>query len=262
MTSGLTENAATSSTPGRVFTSSRRVRLGDVSPGGRLRLDAILRYLQDVGDDDTIDAGLVDAVGWVVRRTVLSVTRFPIYQELLAIATWCSGLGGRWAERSTSLVGEHGGLVDSATIWVHVDPQTLRAIPLPASFARIYGPSAAGRKVSAKLSHGGVPVGAMSIDWALRFADYDVMGHVNNAVVAELVEEQLSRLRLLRAPMTATFEYRAEVPPMASVRATVLDRVAVADRGGCGLWLSDAEGKILASADVSNNAPTSHDVQT
>src|SRR3954451_11967811 len=35
---------------GRRFVARRAVRLGDASPGGRLRLDAIARYLQDVAD--------------------------------------------------------------------------------------------------------------------------------------------------------------------------------------------------------------------
>src|SRR3546814_5593560 len=38
---------------GRVFEGARRVRLGDVSPAGRLRLDAATRYLQDLSADDT-----------------------------------------------------------------------------------------------------------------------------------------------------------------------------------------------------------------
>jgi hypothetical protein len=43
---------------GRTFAGRRRVRLGDCSPGGRLRLDAAARYVQDLSDDDTRDAGL------------------------------------------------------------------------------------------------------------------------------------------------------------------------------------------------------------
>ncbi len=41
---------------GRIFTAARSVRLGDVTPRGRLRLDATVRYLQDVSHDDTEDA--------------------------------------------------------------------------------------------------------------------------------------------------------------------------------------------------------------
>ena len=55
----------------------RRVRLGDASPGGRLRFDALVRYLQDVANDDTREAGFDDVMGWVVRRTAIEVHRFP-----------------------------------------------------------------------------------------------------------------------------------------------------------------------------------------
>src|SRR5947207_12307857 len=83
---------------GRVYTGRRRVRLGDASPGGRLRLDAAARYLQDVSNDDTRDGGLDDE-GWVVRRTTLEVVAFPVMGEELELRTFCSGTGGRWAER-------------------------------------------------------------------------------------------------------------------------------------------------------------------
>ena len=87
---------------GRPFCGSRRVRLGDCSPGGRLRLDAAARYLQDLSDDDTRDAGLAQMT-WVVRRTVIDVMSFPTYLESLDMVTWCSGLGSRWAERRVDL---------------------------------------------------------------------------------------------------------------------------------------------------------------
>src|SRR3546814_2597219 len=96
---------------GRVFEGARRVRLGDVSPAGRLRLDAATRYLQDLSADDTADSALPDAEAWVVRRTVLEVRSFPRYLEPLALATWCSGTGSHWAERRVSMVGEGGGRV-------------------------------------------------------------------------------------------------------------------------------------------------------
>ncbi|MFM2076244.1 MAG: hypothetical protein RJA49_134, partial [Actinomycetota bacterium] len=52
---------------GRVYHGTGVVRLGDSSPGGRARLDAIARLLQDVADDDARDAGFGD-FAWVVRR--------------------------------------------------------------------------------------------------------------------------------------------------------------------------------------------------
>ena len=102
---------------GRTFTGSRRVRLGDCSPGGRLRLDATARYLQDLSDDDTRDVGLAQMT-WVVRRTVVDVHEFPTYLQPLDMVTWCSGIGSRWAERRVDIRGAGGPpvrLVESGT---------------------------------------------------------------------------------------------------------------------------------------------------
>ena len=82
-----------------MFEGVRRVRLGDVGPHGRLRLDAVARYLQDLSADDTADSALEDAQAWVVRKTVIEVRRSPRYLEPLRLATWCSGTGSHWAER-------------------------------------------------------------------------------------------------------------------------------------------------------------------
>ncbi len=108
----------------RTFAGSRLVRLGDCSPGGRLRLDAVARYLQDLSDDDTRDAGLAQMT-WVVRRTVIDVLRFPTYLESLEMVTWCSGIGSRWAERRVDIDSAGGGSIRSATLWVHLDAETL-----------------------------------------------------------------------------------------------------------------------------------------
>ena len=142
---------------GRVYQGQRRVRLGDASPGGRLRFDALVRYLQDVANDDTRDAGFDDVMGWVVRRTEIEVRQFPVYLEPIALSTWCSGVGGRWAERRVHVVGEGGGHVEAATLWVHLDPDTMRPKVLPESFHALFGPSALGRTVRARLQHAEAP---------------------------------------------------------------------------------------------------------
>ena len=143
---------------GRTFRGERRVRLGDCSPGGRLRLDAAARYLQDLSDDDTRDAGLAQMT-WVVRRTVIDVARFPTYLEPLDMMTWCSGIGSRWAERRVDIDGAEGGCVRSSTLWVHLDAETLRPMPPPAGFHTTFATAAAGRSVTSRLTLGGPPAG-------------------------------------------------------------------------------------------------------
>ncbi len=233
---------------GRVFAAEWRVRLGDVSPRGRLRLDAVVRYLQDVADDDTRQAGFVDAQGWVVRRTIVEVRTFPTFLEPLTLRTWCSGLGGRWAERRTSLLGEGGGRVETATLWVHLDPETMRPLPLPAQFHALYAAAACGRTVRARRLHPDRPAtdDVTVRRWPLRFADFDVLGHVNNAAYWVVVEEELARRRDLRAPLRAELEHRGAV----DVGDDEVEVVVASATDGIACWMHNGVGNLVATARV------------
>lgn len=171
---------------GRRFTHSRRVRLGDVTPTGRLRLDALARYLQDLAYDDGADAAVEGIERWVLRRMVLDVHALPRFTDLISLTTWASGVGPRWAERRTSVPG----CVEAAAIWVCVDERG-RPARLQDAFFEHWGEAAGARKVTARLSHPDPPDDARSIPWTLRTTDFDVLGHVNNAAYWEAVEELL-----------------------------------------------------------------------
>ncbi|HYF47196.1 MAG TPA: acyl-ACP thioesterase domain-containing protein, partial [Acidimicrobiales bacterium] len=79
----------------RTFSLAATVRLGDVSPRGRLRLDGIARLLQDVATDDAEDGAPGADDGWVVRSTTIDVARWPVQREGLRVTTWCAGYGRR-----------------------------------------------------------------------------------------------------------------------------------------------------------------------
>jgi acyl-ACP thioesterase len=211
--------------------------LGDVSPKGRLRLDALGRYLQDVANDDATEVLGEDAMAWVVRRSVVRVEQFPVLREPLTLTTWGSGVGSRWAERRTSVEGQRGGRIETASVWVHVDLETGRPKKLVPEFLGVYGEAAAGREVSARLSHGDPPAGAPCTPWVPRFADFDVLGHVNNAIYWAIVEEHVD----LQAPVTVELEYRGGID-----RDQAVDVV----RADGGVWVL-AGGSVAASAVVS-----------
>jgi acyl-ACP thioesterase len=198
---------------GRVFRAGRRVRLADADPTGRLRLDSCARYLQDIGNDDTADSGIDDeAVTWVVRRAVVDVHRPPCWNEWLDLATWCGGLGGRWAERRLSMVGDRGGRIEISTLWIQVSTATMTPIRITQRFLDAYGGAAGGRKVSSRLWLGDPPVGAAAEPWPLRAVDIDVVGHVNNAAYWAAVEQQIEpgtafAHALLGRPHRAVMEY-------------------------------------------------------
>ena len=227
---------------GRTFSGSRRVRLGDCSPGGRLRLDAVARYLQDLSDDDTRDAGLAQMT-WVVRRTVVDVHEFPTYLEPLDMVTWCSGIGSRWAERRVDIrSASGGGSISSATLWVHLDPDTLRPTPPSGVFAQTFAPSAAGRSISSRLILDAPSPELPFTPWPVRFTDFDVMDHVNNAIALVLVEDVLARRRDLRAPLRVEVEYRSSIDRGIRVSVGGIDGSDGSDGGHTG-WLVDEDSR-------------------
>ena len=225
-------------TVGRTFTGRRRVRLGDVSPNGRLRLDALARFVQDVSNDDTVDAGLHDDMAWVVRRTVFDVHAEARLREALELTTFCGGTGGRWAERRVSVRGEHGAHIETATLWVHLDMATGRPVRLPTQFHEIYDEAAGGRTVRAKLRHDSSPdQDGSRVPWPLRFVDFDVLDHVNNAVAWAAVEEERAGRKHLRAPVRAEVEYRDAIERGDTVSRVARDH----DAGGLSVWLADEQ---------------------
>lgn len=233
---------------GRVYTSGRRVRLGDSSPAGRLRFDAMARFLQDVAEDDAEDARWPAATGWLLRRCAISVAQFPIRTERLELHTFCSATAARWAERTTTIRGERGGLLQARAIWVAVDVTTGRPTRLDDVFDQIYGPSAGGRKASVRLSLPAPPEEeeAPRRPWPLRATDMDVWDHVNNAAHWEAVEDEIAQLDWL--PAAAELEYNEAI-----VATDAPEVIRHASASGLDLWLVD-NGRLLASARLHRSA--------
>jgi acyl-ACP thioesterase len=226
---------------GRVFTDVARAGLGDVAPSGRVRLDAIARWLQDAAFADLVDSGLPDDGVWVVRRLRIRVERFPRFREAAEVDTWCSGTGSLWAERRSTVRGADGGLIEAVALWVHLDPRGARPRPMPDGFAAVYGPSAAGRRVRARLRHRAMPPDdAQRSQWVFRVADLDLADHVNNAVYWQALEERLAGAA--PEPLDAEIEHRAA--------ADVGEATVFTD--GPSLWIATGAGELLASLFVAS----------
>jgi acyl-ACP thioesterase len=197
---------------GRRFRDSRPVRLGDVSASGRVRLDAIARYLQDVATDDAADAGLAD--GWVLRRLALWIDDFPRLGTSVDLVTWCSGVSGSAAERRTTISVEGERAVEAVALWVFVGPDGRPARLDRRRFAR-YGASALERRVSTRLRHRDPNGALVTRPWPLRACDVDVLGHVNNAVALAALEDLLRGAGTADAPVPwwIEVEFRAPIEP-------------------------------------------------
>jgi acyl-ACP thioesterase len=230
---------------GRVFRTGRVVRSVDVTPAGRLRFDALARYLQQAAEDDLADAAWAEPYTWLVRRTSVAVRGYPAHRDRVQLRTFCSATGPRWAERTTTVAGPAGDLVQAVAVWVAIDAADGSPVPLGDAFDRIYGPSTGGRRVSARLTHPGPPESAArgaaaGRPWPLRASDFDTAGHVNNSIHWAAVEDVLAGLDWL--PYRAELEYHRPVlpghhPRLLSERAD----------GQLSVWLCH-DGERLASA--------------
>ena len=200
---------------GRVFATRRTVRSTDATPDGRLRLDGLARFLQEAAEDDVHDSGWDEGLAWLVRRCALRLRGFPRLGEPVRLRTFCSALGPRWAERTTTVSAGDRDLIQATAVWVAVARDTGATVPLGPGFREVYGPSAAARTVSARLFLPGPGPDLKGRPWPLRSADFDSAGHVNNSVHWAAVEDALAGAA--GCPATPRSSTRARCCPGASL---------------------------------------------
>lgn len=199
--------------PGRRVGLTRPVRLGDVTPSARLRLDAIARYLQDIAGDDTAEIDFPEHHGWILRRLELEIGRLPTLGRRVDVETRCTGVGGRWAERTTTIAEAGETLVTARAVWVFVSIESGAPRPLPPIFFTAYGDGVRDHRVSARLTLPAPTPDADRSGWAWRATDLDVFGHVNNANYWAPVEEWLAVSGPGRRVTRAVLEFGAGIAP-------------------------------------------------
>jgi acyl-ACP thioesterase len=224
---------------GRLYRARRIVRSTDVTPDGRLRLDSFARYLQAAAEDDLAASGLLSQAVWLVRRCAVAVRSFPQMGDRVTLRTFCSATGPRWAERTTTLAGPHGDLLQATAVWAAIDRATGRPVAPGPAFLDVYGEAAGGRVASARLSHPRPGQTGTGRSWPLRAADFDTAGHVNNSIHWAAVEDVLAEVDWL--PAEAEMEYHRAILPGCS------PRIMTGGEPDRMLWLVEGE-RLLASA--------------
>ena len=192
---------------GRTFRVAYRVRLSDTDATGRVRLDAVARYLQDAATDDASETGWgAPEHLWVLRAVRIDVLAPFLGDGVVDIVTWGSGLSSLAAGRRWSLAGDAGGAIEVDSTWIHLGPDA-RPARIGEGFDA-YAEAAQGRAASTKLTLS-APEDGTHVEWPLRMTDVDRMGHVNNAAYWAAVEQRLVEHEPdLRLPHRARLDYR------------------------------------------------------
>lgn len=196
--------------PSRIFKTKRRIRVGDCDANGIVRVDALARYLQDVGYDDTDDIGVGDGGFWVARSIEMRFpqkTKMPKRNEWVNLETFCGGVGRAFAERTVNIYTNQGDIITTNTIWISID-KTGKPVLIPKWLIKAY-PQA--KKINATRT---LPLlnleekfDGTTFDWELRSTDVDVNGHINN-VLAFIALYEVAQLLDAPSPSNVLVEYR------------------------------------------------------
>jgi acyl-ACP thioesterase len=126
--------------------------------------------------------------------------------------------------------------VETVSLWVHLHPETWRPVPFTEEEAALYGASAEGRRVTARLRHPQPGVAEARSTWVFRASELDIAGHINNAAYWEPLEEELLGGDE-PAGVDAEIEYRS---PAQAGKKLVL-------RAGSHRWIVSEDGETHAS---------------
>lgn len=223
------------------YTTSWTVRGGDVDRHGRLRLDGIARYLQDIAWDDLHSNGFAESdPSWIVRRSTLEVLHPIRWPDRIRLQRWCSGVSTRWANMRVRITSAAGGLVETEAFWINVDEKTGTTARISeAGFAHL-AKTTDEHRLRWRPELVGAPGAIDQRDkpFSLRETDIDLFGHVNNAVYWQAVEQFLpAHSDLLDRPHRAVLEYNRPIAPDTPVLVRTENRPS-----GLHLWFRTDDG--------------------
>jgi acyl-ACP thioesterase len=198
-----------------VFDRTWPLRVADIDPEGRLRLDAAARHIQDIGQDHVHELGFDETHPlWVVRRTMIDLIRPIEFHDMLRLRRWCSGSSTRWCEIRVRIDGAKGGLIESEAFWININRDTAMPSRISDDFLEQLQRTTDIPRLrwKAYLTPGAREDADQIREYPVRFTDLDLFDHMNNAVYWSVVEDYLSASpELLNAPLRVTIEHEAPV---------------------------------------------------
>ena len=198
-----------------VFERRWPLRPADVDRLGRLRMDAALRHIQDIGQDHLREMGHNDTHPlWIVRRAMVDMIAPIEFQDMLRLRRWCSGASNRWCEMRVRIEGRRGGLIESEAFWINFNRETQGPARIADDFmdGLLKTTDIDRLRWKSYLKPGSREDADEIREFPIRVSDIDLFAHVNNSVYWKVVEEFLApHPELLEAPLRVTIEHDAAV---------------------------------------------------
>ncbi|MES2210624.1 MAG: acyl-ACP thioesterase domain-containing protein [Chloroflexota bacterium] len=203
------------------YVAGYRVRFDEAGADGRIRTGSLLRYAQDIAWRHSEELGFDRAWytqqgrWWVVRSAGLEVLAPIPMGQILRLSTAVIGHRRIWARRQVAFRLPGGTLVAEAMVdWVLLDERG-RILRIPSDFGTAFpNPELGGEILRVPLPS--PPADVATLDLRVRPQDLDPMGHVNNAVYVDWIEEAVAAQdpdALSSVPRHVTIEYAASAEP-------------------------------------------------
>ena len=211
------------------YLAGYRVRFDEAGADGRIRTGSLLRYAQDIAWRHSEDLGFDrrwytdQGRWWVVRSVDLDVLAPIPMGALLRLATAVVGHRRIWARRRGEFRLADGQLAAVTMVdWVLLDERG-RILRIPPDFGVVFpNPELEGEILRVPLAPS--PPDATVIGLRVRPQDLDPMGHVNNAVYLDWIEEAVAAAgapeAIVAVPRTVAIEYAASAEPGDALTAT------------------------------------------
>lgn len=192
------------------LTSTHQVLPHECGPDGKVKLQGILDYFQDIAaaHADLLNVGLEDMLErqqiWVLSRLKIRISRLPSLGEKLTVMTYPSGLNKLFATRQYQILDEQGELLcGGSSYWLVVDPvksRPVRPFKELAQYALLNQDKPFFYPEIDKIAEKTLSEEVIC-DYTVRHTHIDLNQHLNNAFYGSFTEDVVCALKNGHVPV-------------------------------------------------------------
>lgn len=232
------------------------VTYADVDRGEQMLLPRIFKLLQEVAIthanryDTGTEAMMTRGESWVLNRIAATIARYPRYTDQLRVETWSSGIKGFKGYRDFRVYDGAGQVVIAASsLWLYVNVRTKAIIRVPREVAAEFPVCADGVAFPALEAMEFEPPAAEArrVPVSLRYSDFDVNEHVNNAAYLDLVQTALASAGCAVHPREVRLKFAKGIPS-----TTPSINVRVHGAGAATRFSIEADGVVFATGEAAD----------
>jgi acyl-ACP thioesterase len=177
-----------------------KVRSYHTDSSGRLFVHQLLNFLQDAAQNHADGAGygykqLVDQdLFWVTSRLTIEILSMPKRGDEIKLFTWVKSIRGSISEREFSISLGEQVMINASSLWFCLSGQSHKPARLPSEFCDLMEINAtyATTEGTEKVDEPDVDSNRSNgIDITARYSDIDMVDHVNNAIYARWMMDEV-----------------------------------------------------------------------